>query len=131
MLQINPIDRPDIKTILSHPYFNQDISGPCDMLNPFTHPFGVSESEDSSWYKKFYTESAFGWENIPSFGSSENFDSDYRIDVQMSGFSNSPQKYKNKTKLSDIDNYPDEIKYGESPEKKMMTNQSKQNFLIC
>ena len=92
MLQINPLDRPDIKTILSYPFFNQDTSDTYDLANPFTSPLSTPEREDTGFTQNFFSEPAFGCNNVPSFGNVDNFDLEYKMEVSNSDVSNSNQK---------------------------------------
>ena len=126
MLQINPVDRPDIKTILNHPYFNQDISEYWDIANPFTSPLGTPEREDTHYTQNPFAEPAFGRSsNMPSFGNQDYFESEYKMETSNSDVSNSQQKYRNKAKFTEGDYYPGEVKSKRSPEKKMAVSQSR------
>ena len=81
MLQMNPKDRPDIKTILQHPYFTYSPETSPKVLNPFTSPLGTPE-RDNLMNQNVFTEPVFGSEPVPSFGSSQkdvsqDFDMEY------------------------------------------------------
>ena len=69
---MNPKHRPDIKTILKHPYFTYSPEASPKVLNPFTSPLGTPERAGIFNGQKVFEESNFGSEQVPSFGSSMN-----------------------------------------------------------
>jgi len=76
MLQMNPKDRPDIKTILKHPYFANAIESSPDVLNPFSSPLGTPERNEVPLTHNVFSDGAFGTSDpVPSFGSTINQDS--------------------------------------------------------
>lgn len=80
MLQMNPKDRPDIKTILQHPYFTYSPESSPKVLNPFTSPLKTPE-RDNIMAHNVFSEPAFGSESVPSFGSSQkNVSNDFEIE---------------------------------------------------
>jgi hypothetical protein len=82
MLELNPKDRPDIKTILSHPYFTYSPESSPDVANPFTSPLGTPERVNPMTHNVF-TDPAFGSVGAPSFGSSQK-SVPYDMDMECS-----------------------------------------------
>jgi serine/threonine protein kinase len=70
MLNLNPKDRPDIKTILGHPYFSK----PEETFNPFVSPV-VPPKTNESFANNYFTEPTFGGEMVPNFAHIVNDDS--------------------------------------------------------
>ena len=64
MLSLNPQERPDIHTVLKHPYFTE-----VDPSNPFKSPVRAQETVETFSNQKYLGKPSFGGEPIPSFGS--------------------------------------------------------------
>lgn len=133
MLQFNPKDRPDVKTILQHPYFTRSPEPSPKAMNPFTSPVGTPERQDSFSNSNFFTEPGFGGENAPSFGHNLKTDSPNR---QMES-SNSPlsgndfmhahnsSSKKPKSVLNEGDGLPMDPKYSYSSDKSINSKKAK------
>lgn len=135
MLSLNPKNRPDIKTILEHPYFT-NAPEPIDIINPFTSPVGTPERADSFSGHNFFSEPAFGGENIPNFGSSNNDDSPGRyMEISYSplgrsglmGIGEGSHK-KTKSLLNDGDGLPIEPKFSYSHGKNTQYKKPKSDY---
>lgn len=81
MLSLNPADRPDIKTVLDHPYFAK----PKESFNPFISPVGTPERAENFTTHNYFTEPTFGGETVPNFVHTVNDDSPNRaMDISYS-----------------------------------------------
>lgn len=135
MLSLNPKYRPDIKSILEHPYFT-NAPEPVDVINPFTSPVGTPERADSFSGHNFFSEPVFGRENVPNFGSSNHDDSPGKqMEISYSplgrgclmGAGESSHK-KTKSLLNDGDGLPIEPKFSYSHGKNTQYKKPKSDY---
>lgn len=120
MLSMNPSERPDIQTILDHPYFAELE----DSSNPFISPVRTPDKAEGFSSHQFFTEPSFGGESMPSFGSNMKDDSSNKgmeyspvnkNDIFASGCHSSHKKAK--SELNDGDSLPSDRKFSQSYEK--------------
>lgn len=126
MLNLNPEHRPDIQTILNHPYFSK----PKETFNPFISPVGTPERTDSFSAHNYFTEPTFGGEAVPNFVHTVNDDSPNRAmditysPVQKSNFSAMSTGSQKKAR-SVLNDEPIESKFAYSQEKNLKYKKAK------
>lgn len=129
MLQINPKDRPDIATILEHPYFQFSIETSPDVVNPFTSPLGTPE-RNNSFTQNIFGQANFSADPIPIFGNSSN-DADYHMEYSpvSSGFKAFDSAFSKKALLNSGDGLPSDKKISYSNDKASYLKKSRSQIV--